>query len=746
VAFGVSVICWFASIAALVPTRVNAAQDSKNAAFRRLSLAAVGRMWGVVRFQHPYAAMRPDVWDGALLAALPLAERARNDGEVVAAIGAMLGHLKDPLTRVVPAPEPLSAAAPPPPDELFAARRGKTLLVDLTRPIAYPDWPTRIEEIRVAMSYAKGVLFDLRGSSGPAGDLVAGQLERLIPDLLARDVALPGERSLLHVGYGAQTSPGVGGESTFIMKPAEQLQARAGTPRRRVAFVLDRHSAVPRLALALQASGNGLVILQGGALEEQLVTTTLPLSGTASAVVLRVRELATADGRKVAADVSLPADAPRGRALVLATDWITGRAPARALAPRPRAALAALVWRADPAYDAGVVPDRAHRLLALFRLSSVIERFFPYRSLLDKPWAELVDEFIPRFEAAEGRRDYELTLLELAARLADGHAAVTGGKELDQVFGTALPPFVAQMIDGRPVVTGLRDGKEAGAAGVRLGDVLLAVDDVPVAQRMRDLQGYVPAPNAGWRQFTTLRLALQGKDGSTARLKVQRAGGREETLEVVRKYDWWRRPQRSGPIVKVLEGNIGYVDLDRLPIEGVSEMFRTLKATRGIVFDMRGYPQATGLEIAARMNTRRAAVGALVRCPVVRGAGDHGGESLALDASIPATGEAPYLGKTAMLIDERAMSQAETTGLLFEAAAGTRFVGSASAGSNGDITSVTLPGALAVTFSGNEVRHADGRQLQRVGLRPDVEARPTIEGLRAGRDEVLNRALELLGK
>jgi hypothetical protein len=34
--------------------------------------------------------------------------------------------------------------------------------------------------------------------------------------------------------------------------------------------------------------------------------------------------------------------------------------------------------------------------------------------------------------------------------------------------------------------------------------------------------------------------------------------------------------------------------------------------------------------------------------------------------------------------------------------------------------------------------------LQRVGLTPDVAVRPTIKGLRAGRDEVLERALELL--
>ncbi len=101
-----------------------------------------------------------------------------------------------------------------------------------------------------------------------------------------------------------------------------------------------------------------------------------------------------------------------------------------------------------------------------------------------------------------------------------------------------------------------------------------------------------------------------------------------------------------------------------------------------------------------------------------------------------------YKGKTVMIIDERTQSQAEHTGLLFEAANGSRFIGSPSAGANGDVTYFALPGSLSVKFSGAEVRHADGRQLQRVGLTPDVAVRPTLKGLREGRDEVLERAVE----
>jgi C-terminal processing protease CtpA/Prc len=44
------------------------------------------------------------------------------------------------------------------------------------------------------------------------------------------------------------------------------------------------------------------------------------------------------------------------------------------------------------------------------------------------------------------------------------------------------------------------------------------------------------------------------------------------------------------------------------------------------------------------------------------------------------------------------------------------------------------------------VRHADGRRLQRVGIFPDIEIRPTIEGIRSGKDEILERAVELIQK
>ena len=97
-----------------------------------------------------------------------------------------------------------------------------------------------------------------------------------------------------------------------------------------------------------------------------------------------------------------------------------------------------------------------------------------------------------------------------------------------------------------------------------------------------------------------------------------------------------------------------------------------------------------------------------------------------------------------VLIDERAISQTEHTCLFLEAMTHAKFVGTPTNGANGEVTSVMLPGNIQVSFSGHDVRHADGRQLQRMGIQPDIRVEPTIEGIRNARDEVLEAAVKYM--
>ena len=86
----------------------------------------------------------------------------------------------------------------------------------------------------------------------------------------------------------------------------------------------------------------------------------------------------------------------------------------------------------------------------------------------------------------------------------------------------------------------------------------------------------------------------------------------------------------------------------------------------------------------------------------------------------------------------------ERFALSLEQMSAVTFVGSASAGALSWVTPLSLPGGLTVGIAAQEVQRADGGQVQRLGLNPGVDVRPTARGLRAGDDEVLNRAQQWL--
>jgi C-terminal processing protease CtpA/Prc len=271
---------------------------------------------------------------------------------------------------------------------------------------------------------------------------------------------------------------------------------------------------------------------------------------------------------------------------------------------------------------------------------------------------------------------------------------------------------------------------------------VVAIDGEPAEARMQRLGRYVAAATEAAHRLSVARRMLGGSDGSLAVITLRGGSGPTRDVRLVRSRSP-DLPQRTGEVVRVLPGNVGYMDLDRLEAAQVGAALDRLKETRGLVLDLRGYPHGTAWVLAPRLNVKGARWGAAFQRPLVSGAGEPG-ERLSFLQELPSAAGWKYSRPVITLIDERAMSQAEHTGLFLEAACDTRFVGTPTAGTNGDVTAMILPGGLTVRFTGHDVRHADGRQLQRIGLQPHVRVAPSIAGLRAGRDEVLERAVQEL--
>ena len=72
------------------------------------------------------------------------------------------------------------------------------------------------------------------------------------------------------------------------------------------------------------------------------------------------------------------------------------------------------------------------------------------------------------------------------------------------------------------------------------------------------------------------------------------------------------------------------------------------------------------------------------------------------------------------------------------------FVGGPSAGSTGQPLSFRIPGGAWVGITSKRDTMPDGTEFVGIGVVPDIEVHQTVADFRAGRDPVLERALEAL--
>ena len=105
-----------------------------------------------------------------------------------------------------------------------------------------------------------------------------------------------------------------------------------------------------------------------------------------------------------------------------------------------------------------------------------------------------------------------------------------------------------------------------------------------------------------------------------------------------------------------------------------------------------------------------------------------------------------YKGKVVILINETTQSSAEYTTMALRVAPKATVIGSTTAGADGNVSAILLPGNIRTMISGIGVYYPDGRETQRVGILPDIVIKPTIAGIRAGRDEVLEKAIEVINQ
>lgn len=738
----VVILAMLAGVASSAPAQVRI--DSVPAS----RLAALGKLWNAVKYFHPALAERPVAWDSAVVAAVPRVMAARTAADYGAAVEEMLRVLDDPVTRVVPPAPPPAAPAPAAPIP-WRFETDSVLVVSIRTPAAVTDFSgglVALQKLSAMIPSARHVVFDLRLDQDlpPGGGAVLGYV--FGASGVDRALALgtesgPGQRSRVHSGLAPRFG-GTSGDyaSGFRVAEGPRFADGGGRADQRIVFLANRRSPLPPIALALQASGRGAIVAEEGIDDAALIRTERITLTDGIAVQLRTSELLWPDGTTGAApDTTISASGEGvglGVALTLARSGGVSHSASRFRPP------AVSVSPIDDAYQAMTYPSLPYRLLAGFRIWGVFRYLFPYREYQHEDWDAVLVRSLPTLAAARDSLEYALAVAEMVTHVHDSHAFVSS-PTLFSYWGLYAPSEVrVRLIGGVPVVT------EAGKdSPLHVGDVITAVDGESSRARIERLGRPITASTPQARAARVGDLFLNGAEGSTATVAVDRADGSHRRVELVRSRHVYRVPQppprRDQPVTQILSGNIGYADLARLPVSSVDSMFAAFASTRGIIFDMRGYPLGTAWAIAPRLTDRPSFIGACFWRIEAESPNDDAVSRIVFGQRIEAQGPR-YSRPTVLLIDERAISQAEHTGLLLRAANGTVFVGSPTQGANGDVTNFVVPGRIVINLSGQGVKGVDGTQLQRRGLVPDVPASTTLAGIRAGKDEILERAVRYL--
>jgi C-terminal processing protease CtpA/Prc len=390
-------------------------------------------------------------------------------------------------------------------------------------------------------------------------------------------------------------------------------------------------------------------------------------------------------------------------------------------------------------------PDAGFRLLALYKYWNMIQYFFPSTYMTDKNWDNVLKEYIPKFISANNELEYELAAIQIIGEINDTHAAyLGGGDKIQSLRGNNFASFRVQFVEQKLVVTDYYNPELKDASGLEVGDIITHINGKTVESIIDSVKIYYPASNEAAR-LRDIADDLLRSNSNTINLRYISSGQvKQKELPLYQRsslsmYRWYKVNQHE-KCYKLLDGNIGYVTLANIKNEDIPEIKQLFKNTKGIIIDIRNYPSAfTPFTLAPYFVSNST--------PFVKftqGNLNNPGEfTFRAGQNVPKDNET-YQGKLVVIVNEITQSSAEYQSMAFKAGDNTTIIGSTTAGADGNVSQIVLPGGLRTMISGIGVYYPDGTPTQRVGIVPDIWVEPTINGIKQGRDELLEKAIEII--
>ena len=394
--------------------------------------------------------------------------------------------------------------------------------------------------------------------------------------------------------------------------------------------------------------------------------------------------------------------------------------------------------------------DDNYRLLGVFRLWNAIEYYCPNLETFDNDWEDMLPVFISKMLENSDEQSYHLTIAEMAANLQDAHVCFGIAEFLKNVFGENWVGDVEfTYAEGEVVVVQTFDED----CPLQAGDIIRKLDGMDIEDRIELGKKYCSVPDDD-KFVNALELYLLRSDGETAEITVLR-DGQEMTFTVEADgvpYDTGltygvNYEDRTPEGYEITEENIGVLNPKFLGGNTSDEYkyylaMSAVKDTDGLIIDLRQYPGFN----------KNVLSGYIYDEPEVAMTSTYFSQTLpGVYVKEPWYRNTTQLRSTyhydkeiVVLIDENSQSAPEFAALFLRGAENVTFMGSNTVGAVGMCLVLPLPDGHGLMYTAQSTYTLDGELTNRVGIAPDIEVKRTIQGIKEGRDELKEAAIEYL--
>jgi C-terminal processing protease CtpA/Prc len=328
----------------------------------------------------------------------------------------------------------------------------------------------------------------------------------------------------------------------------------------------------------------------------------------------------------------------------------------------------------------------------------------------------------------------------MIAGLQDGHGMVMQKSDP----WTHRLPLLWDWIEDQLVITRVADG----TAGLQRGDVVLRIGGRPAREVVEEREALISGATPAFRRTANVFSMALGAENSEVRLDVRHPSGETASLALKRTLPSFgpggleeARPEK---IAEIRPG-IFYLDGDRATDDDFNAALDRLAGAKGIVIDFRGHPQLSTVVLAHLVDQPFARDGKGFIPVITRP--DRQGVRMELLESKMIQPLAPRLrAKVAFLTNAMTVSYPENYLMPVEHLHLAEIVGTPTAGTTGNFAPFVVPGGYQIFWTAMRSEKPDGSRFHGVGIQPTVRVAPTLRGVIEGRDEILEKALDVVSR